>query len=255
MSLKFGKKPAVFNKHTQRRAIVMARHLDMLGPPPPVSNDYIKAVGMAVGDNWTMMGNDSVGDCVEASEGHMMMLRTANVGSIVVPSEQDILNLYSAETGYTPTDPNSDQGTDELSDCEYMQSTGLLGHMADAIGSLDPANTDHLKWAMNLFGAVQLGITVSQTMMDQFNNGQPWDADPTDTNWLGGHAVPIVHYDTSYYYVVTWGQIQKMTPEGLAQYCDEAHALVFADWVNQQGIAPNELSLTTLVQDLKNIAA
>lgn len=255
MSLKFGKKPAVFNRHTQRSALALAHHLDPLGKPPDVSNDYITAVTKTQGSNWGMMGNDQFGCCVEADDGHYLMLRTANASTIVIPSTQDILGLYSAETGFDPkqTAPDgsnpTDQGTDEYSDCNYMRTTGLLGHKADATASIEPTHYDHLKWGIQLFGAVKIGFIVSNSAMQQFNANQPWDW-TGDNSEEGGHDVPLVGYDTNYFYAVTWGRVQRVTTRFLQHYCDEAHALLFFDWIRAQGTAPSGFDLFQLAAKL-----
>lgn len=234
-------------------ALALAKHLDQLGPPPFSCDDYVGAVETHQGgNNWTMMGNDQYGDCVIAMEGHLMMVRTANASSIIVPSTSDILGLYTAETGFNPSDPATDQGTNMSDDAEYMVTHGILGHKADAIASIDPGNQDHLKWCNQLFGGCAIGINVPQSMMDQFQNGQPLD-DIGDRNYLGGHGIPIVHYDGTYFYVVTWGKRVPATPAFVKAYTEEAHALFFFDWVRAVGSAPNNLNLTQLASDLPQL--
>src|SRR5271166_3827704 len=100
MSLKFGRKPAVHTERTRKSEKTMSIYLDTLGSPPVVSNDYIGAVTKQSPSGWGMMGNDQYGCCVEADDGHYLMLRTANSGSIVIPTTDQILKLYSAETGF-----------------------------------------------------------------------------------------------------------------------------------------------------------
>jgi len=112
--LKLGRKPARFTRASFARSHILARHLSDLGPAPPQSPDWVAAVMQQSPDGWTMLGNDAVGDCTIADCGHQEMLRTANVGAITIPTTEQVLTLYSAITGYNPSDPNSDQGADEL---------------------------------------------------------------------------------------------------------------------------------------------
>jgi hypothetical protein len=252
MSLKLGRTPATFDRRQMETAVLLAHHLDPLGLPPPESNNYVGAVEKLIGTDWGMMGNDQYGDCVIASEGHMMMLRTANTGMMVEPSTQQILDLYTAETGFNPSDPNTDQGTNMNDDMAFMRQVGLLGHKAEATGSVLPQNMNHVKWCVQLFGACDLGVNVPQSMMDQFNRGEPFD-DVGDRGILGGHAIPLVHYDPTGLYVVTWGRRWPMTQRFFDTYCEEAHALLFSDWIRAAGSAPNDLSLSQLAQDLTNV--
>lgn len=254
----FGRKPAVHNLRTARTMMAMHQHLAALGVPPSASNPYYVAVEKIVSGDWGMLGNDSAGDCVEAQEGHTLMLRTANAGTIVIPTAQQVIALYSAETGYDPRQQQSDGtnptdgGTDETSDAQYMISTGFLGHKADATAMLDPTNVDHIKWAIQLFGAVELGVNWTQQAMDQFNAGQPI-TDFSGTS-IGGHSVPIVHYEGDTPYIVTWAERVPTTWDWVKSAADEAHGLIFADWICAQGTAPSGFDLTTLVGDLSAIS-
>jgi hypothetical protein len=254
MPLMYGRRSALFTARTMRSAIVMARHIDPLGKPPASSNRYVDAVEAAVGgiDRWGMLGNDRYGDCVFADDGHVLMQITANTGSIVVPTAADCLANYAAETGFDPNDPSTDEGADETTDCEFMISAGLVGHKADVTGMVDPRNIDHVKWCVQLFGACRLGVRWTQEAMSQFNAGQPI------TDWSGtvdgGHDVPIVHYEGDTPYIVTWSQRVPTTWEWVAHAAEEAHVLLYLDWVRRQGLSPAGFDLTVLEADIKNVA-
>jgi hypothetical protein len=253
-TLKFGRKPAVHNERTKQSGFVMDRVLAPLGLAPVQSNDYVAAVNAVTQGDWFMLGNDQWGDCVEADDGHYLMLRTANQGPMVVPTTAEVLALYSAETGFDPNNPSTDQGTDEASDCEFMVSTGLLGHVAEATAFVDPHNENYLKWCIQLFGGCKFGVNFPQSAMDQFNSGEPWTVVPNDGGIIGGHDVLGVQYDADFFYVVTWGKLQPVAPEWIDHYADEAHVLLFADWIAANGAAPSGFNLATLLQDLKAIS-
>jgi hypothetical protein len=250
---KFGRKPAVHTPRTAASLTVMRRIIAALGVPPVVSTDYTAAVIDVVGTDWQMLGNDNYGDCVEADDGHYLMLRTANTGKIIVPTEKQILALYSDETGFNPKDPKTDQGTDETSDCEYMVTTGLMGHRADATGMIDPASLTSLQWAIQLFGGCKLGINCPVSAIEQFDNGEPWQLIADDGGIAGGHDVLLVGYDQAYFYGVTWGKLQMITGSWLLKYADEAHALIFGDWVEANGTTPSHFNLDQLLEDLPQI--
>jgi hypothetical protein len=231
-----------------RSALATARALDALEAPPPASNDYPAAVTVP----WGMYLNDRLGCCVCADTAHAVMLRTANAGpAIVVPTDQAVLGLYEV-FGYNPADPSTDQGCVEADMCRYLETTGFVGHKSDATGSIDPANLDHVRWAVQLAGTCRLGIVLQQYAMDQFDAGQPWDVSATgDQAVLGGHDVPVVKYDGQFFYVVTWGRLQPVTPQALAAWTEEAHWELFADWIRGQGTAPPGLDLAALAADLQ----
>jgi hypothetical protein len=259
--MKFGRKPAVHNLRTMRSALALAPHLDALGPAPANSNDYVAAVvaKATYEGTWGMLGNDTVGCCVIADDGHYEMLRTANSGTIAQPTTAEILAQYSAETGYDPsqTQPDgtnpTDNGTDETGDCQYMISTGLLGHKSQATAMVNPSNLDHVKWTMQIFGRCRMGISVTQKMMDQFNAGEPW-SDTDTTAAAEDHDVPLVLYTGQTLYVVTWGRLQLVTEACFrALCCFEAHAEAFPDWITSQGTAPSGLDMEHLISDLQAV--
>lgn len=252
--MKLGRKPVVYNRRSQHSAIKLAAHLMKLGSAPAISYDYITAVNNTTGGDWGMLGNDQYGDCVWADTGHALMLRTANASQIIIPTTEQVLAAYSAHTGFDPANPNSDQGDDETSATEYLQQVGFLGHKADAIASVDQTNLDHVKWCVQLFGHSRIGLNLPQAAMDQMDAGTPWDVGG-DTTIIGGHDVPIFGYDYAFFYVCTWGKIQKMTTAFFQAYCEEAHAEIYSDWIRSQGTAPSGFDLDTLVSDLSTVTS
>ena len=259
--LKLGRKPARFTRASFARSHILARHLSDLGPAPPQSPDWVAAVMQQSPDGWTMLGNDAVGDCTIADCGHQEMLRTANVGAITIPTTEQVLTLYSAITGYNPSDPNSDQGADELTVIQYLTATGWLGRKLDGSANLDPTQLDQLKWAVCLFGASRLGLNFPDSAMNQFNAGQPWDY-VAGASLAGGHDVPIVKYDRDgTIWIVTWGQLWPVTPAFMAAkfgdgtpYVEEAHAELAFDWINATGNAPSGFDLKALMEELNSVA-
>lgn len=250
---KLGRRPARHTMRTMRAAIAIARHLAALGPPPPTSTDYVSPMLAQCGGNLGMFLNDQLGDCVCADSAHQVMLHTANGGQIVIPTDADVLALYEAVGGYKPGDSSTDQGCDETSMCEYLMTTGLSGQKSAGSGPIDPQNLDHVRWAVQLFGACRLGVVVDSQMESQYSSGQPWTtpADPNDQS-AGGHDVPVVKYDADYAYVITWGKVQPVAWSLMAQqaFLEEAHAEVWPEFIANTGSAPNGLNLQQLLSDL-----
>jgi intein/homing endonuclease len=192
-------------------------------------------------------------NCVCADTAHTLMLRTANAGTIVVPTDDDVLKLYEAVGGYKPGDSSTDQGCVEAEMCEYLERSGFLGHKADAVGAVDPQNLDHLRWTIQLFGSCRIGVELPQSAMDQFDAGKPWDVSG-DGKILGGHDVPLVKYAGDTFYCVTWGRLQPVMPDFILKYSDEAHIELFADWMRQQGTAPSGFDLADLAGKLAELS-
>jgi hypothetical protein len=253
MPLKFGRKPAKFTRHSVASAAIFASHLNPLGSPPANSNDYVAAVDKALGgpNKWGMLGNDYVGDCTCADGGHQIMLHTANCGQIFVPTTQDVMTAYSAVSGYNAADPNTDEGAAESDVCKYMQTTGIAGHKSVMWAAVDPDNVTLIKWTVQLFGACRIGVSLPQSCLDQFDQGQPWTVVADDGGFAGGHDVPIVKYEgDDAYYVVTWGKVQKMDKAFLIKYADEAYVEAYPDFIQKNGVAPSGLNLNQLLVDM-----
>ena len=256
MAYCLGRRPAVHTSRTMQSALALYRALAPLGAPPAVSDDYVSAVTKQAA--WGVYLNDQLGDCVCADSAHQVMVHTANAGTIVVPSNQDVLALYEAVGGYVPGDASTDRGCDETSMCQYLQATGLAGQKSAGSGMVDPANMDHIRWTVQIFGACRLGIVVDQQMEQQFSSGQPWTtpAAANDPN-AGGHDVPVVKYDTEYAYVVTWGGLQPVAWALVAQsaFLDECHCEAWPDFVKAGGTAPNGFSLADLLSAAASVEA
>lgn len=249
--LKMGRKPVRFTGRSRRTMAVMTRHLLTLGPAPAATNPYIAAVKVP----WGMMLNDQLGCCVCSDTGHTIMLRTANVGAVEVATANEILKLYEQVGGYVPGDPSTDQGCDELSMAQYLRNTGFVGHKLDNYASVNYKDQDLLVWSVQLFGSCRLGINLPAWAMDAFNRGQPWGKPPTgaDTSILGGHDVPLVDFRGGMFKCVTWSKLQVIDQDFINLYCEEAHAELAFDWIQRQGIAPNNLCLEELANDLLNV--
>ena len=251
--MKLGRQPAVHTKRTMRLALAFHRALATLGTAPTASDDYVSAVMKQSPQGWICWWNDSLGDCVCEDSGHELMLHSANAATIIIPAAQDILQLYEAVGGYNPSDPSTDQGCDETSMEQYLMSTGLCGQKSVATGPVDPTNMDHLKWAVQVFGACRLGIAVTDQMMADFNAGNPWVT--FSGNVEGGHDVPIVKYDSSYAYVVTWGKLQPVAWSLVANtnFLEEAHLSVWPDFISAGGTTPAGFNLQQMVDDAQAV--
>jgi len=264
MDLKRGLNPFAHTLKTTRQAIATARILDQLGAPPPASPGYSGNADRIVKGDFGIDGNDDFGDCVFADVAHRIMVRTAQAaqGKIVVPTQDETLALYSEVTGFNPSDPNTDQGGDLVTTAQYMQKTGMLiggvRHTEDGNGVIDPANIDHIKWAICLLGCVPIGLNLPQSAEDQFNGGEPWDY-VKGSPILGGHDVLLVEYrpenlpSNPGWLVVTWGKRWPVTDAFLANYLAEVVPVGAKDFITANGLAPSGVSLPQILQLLSEI--
>jgi hypothetical protein len=221
------------------------------GLPDPGPQDFTPAVTEVVGKDWGMDGNDTVGDCACAMVSHITMVDTANNGQIVIPSTADTLALYSAVTGYDPSQTAADgsnptdQGTVMTDLLAYLQKVNQL----EAWAEFETGDLLHYRQVVNLFGAAMLGVQVRQCDMNAFRAGDPWDK--TTGKVLGGHAVPVVAADVDGVLIVTWGALQRVTYAWLEKNCDEAYAGISNEWLNKASQeTPSGFNLSQLTTDI-----
>lgn len=259
---RYGRKAARYTYASIKRSHIMAVALNALGAPPASCFDYTAAVTAVVGDDWTMMANDQLGCCTCSDAGHQRMIRSANSGTIYIPTATEVVDLYE-NFGYNPANPNTDEGVDELTVMEFLRDHGAFGTKIDAFANLIPTNLDHLKWAVQIYGASRLGLNLPTSAPDQFDAGKPWDVVPGATV-DGGHDVPLVSYVSSNgetrYYVVTWGRLQEVTEAFLIWVLDdgtpvleEAHAEAADDLLLSTGFTPAHYDHATLIGDLNAV--
>jgi hypothetical protein len=253
-----GKRPPRFDARVPQ----LERHLARAAlPPPPARKDWPGVSKVAA---WGAMLNDRLGDCVIAAKGHAVLLWTALTGThrqVVLP-DSVVLAGYEAVGGYVPGNPATDNGCDMLTAAQYFQSTGFGGHRVSAFATLHAGkamNVSHWQEAINLFGLVDVGLTLPAAWREKASAGDVWDVGPGGKltgDWApgswGGHDVPLMGYDgvAKVYKLITWGQEQYVTERALRAYSDEAYTYLSPDWV-YNGTAPNLYKLSDLQADLQ----
>jgi len=238
------------------KALKLSRYITGLpAPPAKVYREY-KIPNQA----WGMDANDKVGDCTCAAAAHMLMLVTSHTGTIVVPTTEQVLGLYSAVTGYdaSQTLPDGSNPTDNgaaVSDVlEYWRTQGLAEHKILAWAQIDHKNLVQIKQAIWLFGAVDIGVNLPSSAMLQVQNNQPWDIVEPDGGNDGGHCIPLFGYGSDGTTSVTWGALQQMSWDWYLKYCDEAYAVITPDWFDQvTQKTPSGFDIATLQSDLTRL--
>jgi len=256
-SIKLGKQ-APLRDH---RNLQLASYLNNVQLPAiPSQLSWYHTPETKPGFAWRMFLNDSLGDCAIAGPAHIEMLWTYNVNQLpFVPTDQDVLAGYELVGGYQPNQPNTDNGCILLNVLKTWQNTGLFGHKINAFVEVNPRNLQHVKTAVALFGAVDVGLAMPLSWQSQV--GQSWTVvDPNLQNdslpgsW-GGHCVIIGKYDdvAQEFTCITWGQEQRISYNAFATYCDEVYAPLSTDWANSQGLSPAGVNFSSLDLDLNAV--
>lgn len=189
-----------------------------------------------------MLGNDTVGDCVVAGGYHAVDVYEFN-GQAVTTSftSTQALADYSAMTGYTPSNPNSDQGATLQEGLEYWQQNGFGGYKIDAFAQIDNTNLALVQACIAYFGVAYAGLNVPSSAQQQFSAGQEWSV-VARSRIEGGHCVPLIGFDQASFTCITWGATQQMTTAFYQKYFDEIWVPISVDWMEKSGVTPSGLN-------------
>ena len=248
--MKLGKAAPVHDPRT----LMLANYLDTTAlPAAPAKHIYAKNIHSK---SWGMMGNDKIGDCTCAAAGHLIMEWTDDNGALFTPADGDIVAAYSAITGYNPKTGKNDNGAVETKVLNYWRKTGIAGHKIFAYAALEPKNHNHIMLSAFLFGGCYIGMALPITAQRQ----KVWSVPPGGAtgqgapgSW-GGHAVPVIGYDSHGLTVITWGATKKMTWSFWDAYCDESYAVISTDFAGQK-TSPSGFDFAALQADLKQVVA
>jgi len=182
-----------------------------------------------------MYGNDVLGDCTIAECAHAIEVwdNATRRGNGLI-SDSSVLSAYSAVSGYRPGDPSTDNGAVMQDVFGYWRKTGIGSHVIDAFAQVDIAKPTNIVAALYDFGAVHVGLRITQAAMDQFNANVPWSvvsAADLSSPVLGGHAVVVVAANPYGLIVVSWGQLQGMTWDFWNAFIDEAWVTISEEWM------------------------
>jgi hypothetical protein len=220
-----------------------------------------------------VIAQTGVGDCTCAGIGHFLAAVTAFSGQVpggVMFTDGAILGMYEAVGGYQLGNSTTDNGCMLQSVAQYMVSTGL----ADTSGKVHKfaayfavgayTNLELLKQVANTFGGVYLGVAVSDSDMQVFDNSQPWTLPRPGTN-VGPNGIDhcvILQYSAfgvagigNDETVITWGREQKINQAWALTNIGQAMGLITQDWIAANGTSINGQSLEQLIQDSKSVQA
>ncbi|MDB5007965.1 MAG: hypothetical protein JWP45_2358 [Mucilaginibacter sp.] len=247
-NMKLGKLSPVHDSRTL--SLTNYINADIL-PVAPTQYAYGNNVGETA---WGMMVNDKANNCTCAAAGHLIMEWTADNGVMVTPTDQDIINVYAAITGYDPITGQNNDGAAIMDVLNYWRKTGIASHKILAYAKLEPKNTNHVMQAIYLFGGCYVGLDLPMSAKTQ----EVWSVPPGGATGIGapgswgGHVVPVIGYDNDFLTIITWGITKKMDWSFWNAYCDESYAIISNDFAGKKA-APNGFDLSTLKDDLKQI--
>lgn len=210
--------------------------------PRPPSKVDVPAVS-----DWQVLGNDTKGDCGVAGLEHGFMADASITGQREsFPGSQDAISYYLRYTG------GQDTGVVLSQYLAYVRKNGYYGHTVRAYAPIGVHDVPTLQFAIWAYGFAYTGIAVTEGMQQAFAEGKPWTTATLASNVLGGHCVPLVGYDDTYLYPVTWGRVQAVTYAAWHYMSDEAYAVISGELADGDG---RGVSFAALEADLGKLAA
>ncbi len=250
MPFKLGKKPA-------RRGAIKLEFGDYVHaaalPPLPAAFGHEALIA-----TWPMYANDRYADCVWAGAAHETVLLAKEADVMLRFTDANVLSDYASVTGFDPSDPATDTGTDMQAAASYRRNVGIIDgagkrHTIAAYLALDPENVSHLYYAAYLFSAVGIGLMLPASALAQAERGEPWEV-VAGSAPAGGHYVPLLgRRADGVLLTVSWGALQPMTEAFLKAYCDEAVAYVSTENLVAQK-SPEGFNYDALIGDLHALA-
>lgn len=248
--LKLGKKPA-----SNAVSFAFADFFDAkkLPTPPKVFGHYSTV------ENFHMLGNDAYSNCVWAGAAHETMIWSIEGGKPRARFlTKNTLADYTAVTGFNPSKPDSDQGTDMTEAAQYRQKVGVLDatgkrHTINGFVSLKVGNFEQMILATWIFGATGVGFELPSQALDQFDNHKPWTV-PSKPKMEGGHYVSGVGRDKNgNLSIVTWGEVAAVTPQFYERFSDEALCYVSLEILDSKNLSPEGFDANELRKHMSNL--
>lgn len=255
MDYKLGKTPArpdaikfKFSKYLDKKELKLPKHPENFGHERVIARK-----------DWGMLGNDKYGCCVWSGAAHetRMWGYMGGVHGGAWFRDQDVLSDYHDLTGFNPSEPSTDNGTDMQKAAEYRRTVGIVDghgrrHKISAYLALEPGNLEQHLQAMYLFGVVGIGIRFPNVFADQFDRNQPWAYVSDRHAWAGknGHYIPFVSKRGDYLNCVTWGRLQPFEVDAWQRTNDESVAYVSSEMLIN-GKSPEAFDYASLMSDLE----
>lgn len=203
----------------------------------------------ADGTPWGIDGNSDYGDCGVAGLKHGLQAAASDTSeNESFPTADQVVSYYLNYTG------GQDSGV-VLSDfLAHVQQNQFYGHTVSAYAPVSVSDVNTLLYAINAYDFAYVGVTVTQAMMNAAQGEPPWTwtLEEAQGDSIGGHCIPVVGYDSSFLYAVTWGQVVRIAYPAWHQMGDEAWCLLTGELTSAQGDG-HGLNLDALKADLNRL--
>lgn len=176
-------------------------------PPPPPTIDYLSCMSRI-----DMLGNDFAGDCFYAALAHLIQAQTALMGKERVFTVDEVIAMYSRDTGYVRGDDSTDNGTNMYDGLTAVVQKGFCEIQLEGFALVDGTSFTKCHEGIYVGGGLLWGVDLPLAAQRQ----NRWrleiglgDEQNTPGGW-GGHAVQqaksiVLPSGLSDETITTWG--------------------------------------------------
>lgn len=218
------------------------------GPSLPAPPDFVHRGKKALSCLSNVYANDELGDCTAAGVAHGMGIWRGNAGNNdLAPTVGQVIDFYSATTGYVRGDASTDNGGDEVTVLNHWRDKGFFADGSGKIAAwcnVDATDPVQVRQAIWLAEFVYFGVELPNAWVSPMpqTSGFIWDVagNPNPNN---GHCFISGSYDSGNVgkprsvIVDSWGEFGLMTMEAIAMYASgqagELHAAFSLDSINR----------------------
>jgi hypothetical protein len=207
-----------------RPRLHFAEYRTMALPPIPPSCNYGPKASAVLAQ---MLMNDTLGCCTASGAFHIDGVALANAGTPVTWTDQQVVEFYSATSGYVPGNPATDNGANEQDVLAYWAKNGLLqdgSHKILGWLSINPANSQHVREALYLFENLYFGMELPDAWVNPMPSGSgfTWAFVGGEPDPDNGHCVAGYGYaENGNLLIDSWGMQGEITPAAVATYCSQ----------------------------------
>lgn len=227
MAYKLGKLAPKFHPKT----LDLSKFLKSDAPLPDPGKIYLEY--KIPPDQIGMFGNDQFGDCTCAMVAHWLMVITAHTGTLVLPTEDEVIGMYEAVCpGFDPDTDANDNGAAITDVLDYWNQVGLSGHKIDGWAQIATGDVLAQRQALYAFLGIGTGVQLPAIAQTQFSAGEAWDVVPNDGGIEGGHAILETGAGSEGVNFQSWGKGDvKATAAWNALYPDERYIALTHDLI------------------------
>jgi hypothetical protein len=150
--------------------------------------------------------NDLVGDCVETAACNAVQTEMARAGISRPQIANDLaVTLYSQITGYTASNPVSDQGTDPDALFAWWRQNSIAGYRLRQVVPVDPKFEAEIRDVVSRAGGIFLILALGLAQQNQL----VWTAAGAPGSW-GYHAVWADSFDGALTFATSWGEAKPI---------------------------------------------